>query len=157
MNEKNQFGWVNFYKELALKLLEYKDRRDELVEKVKAIYTMTNINMPTLERDNKLVDIDPFTVFGLFNKKLKDKNRINILMAIAKLFDIQTEVPTSFDSLPVLNPQNSTFCYFIGDRDENDIDDLWELFSSALSYAIFDAYPISHPMFASVQPHLRHS
>ena len=48
MNEKNQFGWVNFYKELALKLLEYKDRRDELVEKVKAIYTMTNINMPTL-------------------------------------------------------------------------------------------------------------
>lgn len=90
MNEKNQFGWVNFYKELALKLLEYKDRRDELVEKVKAIYTMTNINMPTLERDNKLVDIDPFTVFGLFNKKLKDKNRINILMAIAKLFDIQT-------------------------------------------------------------------
>lgn len=135
MNEKNQFGWVNFYKELALKLLEYKDRRDELVEKVKAIYTMTNINMPTLERDNKLVDIDPFTVFGLFNKKLKDKNRINILMAIAKLFDIQTEVPTSFDSLPVLNPQNSTFYYFIGDRDENDIDDLWELFSSALSYA----------------------
>lgn len=134
MNEKNQFGWVNFYKELALKLLEYKDRRDELVEKVKAIYTMTNINMPTLERDNKLVDIDPFTVFGLFNKKLKDKNRINILMAIAKLFDIQTEVPTSFDSLPVLNPQNSTFYYFIGDRDENDIDDLWELFSSALSY-----------------------
>ena len=96
---------------------------------------MTNINMPTLERDNKLVDIDPFTVFGLFNKKLKDKNRINILMAIAKLFDIQTEVPTSFDSLPVLNPQNSTFYYFIGDRDENDIDDLWELFSSALSYA----------------------
>ena len=56
-------------------------------------------------------------------------------MAIAKLFDIQTEVPTSFDSLPVLNPQNSTFYYFIGDRDENDIDDLWELFSSALSYA----------------------
>lgn len=48
MNEKNQFGWVNFYKELALKLLEYKDRRDELVEKVKAIYTMTNMNMPTL-------------------------------------------------------------------------------------------------------------
>lgn len=50
MNEQNQFDWVDFYKEFASKLLDYKDRRDELVEKVKAIYTMTGMNMPTLER-----------------------------------------------------------------------------------------------------------
>lgn len=81
MNEQNQFDWVNFYKEFASKLLDYKDRRDELVEKVKAIYTMTGMNMPTLEKDNNLIDIDPFTVFGLFNKKLKDDNRIKILTA----------------------------------------------------------------------------
>lgn len=49
MNEQNQFDWVDFYKEFASKLLDYKDRRDELVEKVKAIYTMTGMNMPTLE------------------------------------------------------------------------------------------------------------
>ena len=79
MNEQNQFDWVDFYKEFASKLLDYKDRRDELVEKVKAIYTMTGMNMPTLEKDNNLIDIDPFTVFGLFNKKLKDDNRIKIL------------------------------------------------------------------------------
>ena len=45
MNEQNQFDWVDFYKEFASKLLDYKDRRDELVEKVKAIYTMTGMNM----------------------------------------------------------------------------------------------------------------
>ena len=135
MNEQNQFDWVNFYKEFASKLLDYKDRRDELVEKVKAIYTMTGMNMPTLEKDNNLIDIDPFTVFGLFNKKLKDDNRIKILTAIAKLFDVKTAVPTSFDSLPVLNPQNATFYYFIGERGESDIDELWELFASALAYA----------------------
>lgn len=112
MNEQNQFDWVDFYKEFASKLLDYKDRRDELVEKVKAIYTMTGMNMPTLEKDNNLIDIDPFTVFGLFNKKLKDDNRIKILTAIAELFDVKTAVPTSFDSLPVLNPQNATFYYF---------------------------------------------
>lgn len=116
MNEQNQFDWVDFYKEFASKLLDYKDRRDELVEKVKAIYTMTGMNMPTLEKDNNLIDIDPFTVFGLFNKKLKDDNRIKILTAIAELFDVKTAVPTSFDSLPVLNPQNATFYYFIGER-----------------------------------------
>ncbi|MBS5520103.1 MAG: AAA family ATPase [Acidaminococcus intestini] len=135
MNEQNQFDWVDFYKEFASKLLDYKDRRNELVEKVKTIYTMTGVNMPTLEKDNNLIDIDPFTVFGLFNKKLKDDNRIKILTAIAKLFDIKTAVPTSFDSLPVLNPRNATFYYFIDERGKSDIDELWELFASALAYA----------------------
>lgn len=31
--------------------------------------------------------------------------------------------------------QNATFYYFIGDRDEKDIDDLWELFIAALTYS----------------------
>lgn len=135
MDIQNQFDWVNFYKEFASKLLNYKGMRAELIEKIKAIYTMTGINMPTLERDNNLIDIDPFTVFGLFNKKLKDDNRIKILTAIAELFDVSTAVPTSFDSLPVLNPQNATFYYFVDERSESDIDDLWGLFESALDYA----------------------
>lgn len=135
MNEKEHFEWIRFYKEFALKLLEYRDKRNQLVEKVRAIYTLTGMNMPTLERENNLVDIDPFTVFGLFNKKLTDDKRIAILKAISKLFSIETDVPKSFDSLPVLNPQNATFYYFIGQRDDKDIDDLWGLFTSALDYA----------------------
>ena len=47
--------------------------------KVKDIFIKTGKNMPTLERDNNLIDIDPFTIFGLFNKKSKDENRIQIL------------------------------------------------------------------------------
>lgn len=135
MKEQNQFDWVNFYKEFATKLLDFKDKRDELIEKVKKIYKITGINIPTLEKDNNLVDIDPFTIFGLFNKKLTDSNRIKILTAIAELFDINTKVPKSFDSLPVLNPQNATFYYFIGDRGEDDINDLWSFYISALAYA----------------------
>ena len=135
MNEKDHFEWIRFYKEFALNLLEYRDKRNQLIEKVRAIYTLTGMNMPTLERENNLVDIDPFTVFGLFNKKLTDDKRIAILKAISKLFSIKTAVPESFDSLPVLNPQNATFYYFIGQRDDKDIDDLWGLFASALDYA----------------------
>ena len=133
--EKNQYDWVDFYREFASKLLDYKNRRDELIEKVEAIYAMTGISMPTLERDNQLVDIDPFTVFGLFNKKLTDENRMKILAAIAELFGVKTAVPTSFDSLPVLNPQNATFYYFVDQRGAEDIDDLWSLYESALAYA----------------------
>lgn len=135
MNEKNEFEWIAFYQEFASKLLNYKAHRTELVEKVKAIYANTGMNMPTLERNNNLIDIDPFTVFGLFNKKLTDNNRMKILTAIADLFDVKAPVPTSFDSLPVLNLQNATFYYFVDERGEEDIDDLWDLFDSALSYA----------------------
>lgn len=130
----NQFEWVDFYKEFAYALLGYKEHRAELIEKVKAIYTRTEIKMPTLER-GELLDIDPFTVFALFGKKLRPENRIKILTSIADLFDIREKVPVSFSGLPTLNPQNATYYYFLGQRGEHDIDDLWELFESALRYA----------------------
>ena len=134
MYELNQFDWVDFYKELSQKILQYKNNRSELIEKVKKIYEITGFNIPTLEKDNRIIDIDPFTFFGLFNKKLTDANRLSILKAVAELFDMKTAVPTAFDSIPVLNPQNATFYYFIPNRDDNDIQDLWELFDAALSY-----------------------
>ena len=132
----NQFTWVQFYKEFANKLLAYKNNREELIDKVKSIYTETEINMPTLEKDNNIVDIDPFTVFGLFNKSsMREMNRVKILSAVKKIFDVDAELPTSFESIPVLNNQNATFYYFVGDRGENDIDDLWSLFETAIQYA----------------------
>lgn len=134
MYNQNHFIWEKFYTEFGLKLLEYKNKRSELIEEVKAIYDITNIKMPKLEENYNLVDIDPFTVFGLFNKKITEENRKKILKAIKKIFDIKTEVPTSFSGLPVLNLLNSNFYRFIDERGENDIDDLWNLFESAFVY-----------------------
>ena len=124
MSKTVQFDWVDFYKELAGILRTYKQNRTGLIEKVRKIYENTGINLPTLEKDNQIVDIDPFTFFGLFNKKLTDSNRSAILQAISELFNVKTPVPTAFDSIPVLNPQNATFYYFVGDRCENDIGEL---------------------------------
>ena len=70
MSDQNQFNWVQFYSELAEKLLMYKDDRKILLPKVRQIFDKSNINMPRLEKDNMLVDIDSFTVFGLFYKLL---------------------------------------------------------------------------------------
>jgi ATPase len=136
MEIQSQFDWVHFYKEFAYKLPAYKDKRDKLVQKVKEIYDISKISMPALDKNNKLVDIDPFTVFGIFNRKMRDDNRIKLLKAIAKLFDVDTAVPTCFDSLPVLNPQNATFYSFTNASKSKDIDDLWELFLSALEFTI---------------------
>ena len=131
-----QFEWVDFYKEFARSLLKYKNRREEVIRNIVSVYKKAEINLPTLEKDNNIVDIDPFTVFGLFNKSsLKDSNRIKIIKGLAEAFEVIVSVPTSFGSIPTLNNQNATFYYFVGDRDEGDIDNLWELFEAALKYA----------------------
>lgn len=135
MSNAKQFDWVDFYKELAGKLLQYKNNRKELIEKVLKIYKTTGVVLPKLERNNQIVDIDPFTVFGLFNKSsMKKANRLKIISAVAGLFGVSAPVPTSFDSIPVLHNQNAVFYYFVGKRKDGDIDDLWELFDSALAY-----------------------
>ena len=133
---KNQFDWIPFYEEFADKLLAYKDNRQELIEKMKQVYENTGIKLPTIDRDkegnNILVDIDPFTVFGLFNKQLTEKNRIKLISEFKGLFDIKAAVPMAFDGIPVLSPLKSTFFYFMDNRGESDIQNLWSIFELAL-------------------------
>lgn len=136
MDNAIKYDWVDFYKKLAGRLLRYKNNHHGLVEIVKKIYEVTGIDMPTLEKNGNLVDIDPFTFYGLFNKsKMKDSNRKNILSTISSLLGVNAPIPTAFDGVPVLNNQNATFYYFIDLRGKNDINDLWELFESALAYS----------------------
>lgn len=130
-----QYSWIGFYKEFAVRLLSYKDKRDELVSLLKEIYEKTGLEMPTLDKDRKLTDIDPFTVYGLFNKQIRDENRIRILTAVRDLFGMESSVPTDFKSIPNLNNKNATFYQFEGTRAPDDIDNLWGLFESALDYA----------------------
>lgn len=135
MPEPAHFDWIPFYTELAHTLLKYKADRTDLVAKIPSIYEKAGIKMPTLDKDGHLIDIDPFTFFGLFNKHFTSENRIALLTAISQLFHIAAPVPTSFDSIPVLDPRGAVFYEFAPKRAENDIPDLWKLFEAALNYA----------------------
>lgn len=131
----NQFDWIPIYKEFAEKLLPYKTNRSDLIDKVKQIFVLSGIDMPKLEKNNELVDIDPFTVYSLFNKTLLPQNRTAILSAVKELFDLSESLPTSYDGIPVLNPQRAAYYPFIDERNDSDIDDHWNLFEAALKYA----------------------
>lgn len=133
--DKDQFNWITFYTEFANKLVTYKDDRANLILQIKRIYDNTGLKMPLLEKDNKIVDIDPFTVFGLFNKHLTDSNRMLIITEIKSLFGIRSDVPSEFNGIPVLNNMNATFYSFIDTRGKNDIEYLWDTFIKAISYA----------------------
>ena len=79
MENKEYLVWVDFYTEFANKLRAYQNDRAALITKIKAVFSSIGIKLPTLERDNNIIDICPFTVFGLFNKGITNANRINII------------------------------------------------------------------------------
>ena len=134
-----KFTWISFFKELSDKLLTYRDRRDDLINKLATVYESIGMSLPKLEAD-ELQDIDPFTVFGLFNKGITDANRQKIIAGIAEVFDIGADQPTDFEGIPVLNNLNATFYAFANDdrRGENDIDNLWHVFEAELALAADD-------------------
>lgn len=127
--------WPNFYMEFANTLLKYKNNRKELIEKIKRVYYTNNISLPTLEKDRNIIDIDPFTVFGLFNKQISLRNRIRIIEGLAKEFSISEKTPDSFGGIPFLNNLSAVFYRFIGERGKSDIQNLWNVFEAALEYA----------------------
>ena len=129
---KSKFAWVVFYSEFADRLLQYQMDRKKLLEKVYQLYENTNLKMPKLD-DGEPVDIDPFTVFGLFNKGISDRNRILIMKELKALFQMSAEVPDDFAGIPVLNNLNATFYAFKDYRGEEDIDNLWAVFVAALA------------------------
>ncbi len=84
MTYNEQFDWVDFYKEFAQKLLEYKKNRSELISIIKSVYEDIEINMPKLDLDDIVEDIDPFTVFGLFNKHIRNENKQKYYLTLRK-------------------------------------------------------------------------
>ena len=134
-NTSTNFTWIPFYREFAKKLLAYRSNRKELIEKIKDIFSkMDSLEIPKLEKDNIIIDIDPFTVFGLFNKNITYENRRKLLSFIKGSFNINAEIPNDFNAIPVLNSLKSTFYYFQGERGDQDIDNLWNMFQIALEY-----------------------
>lgn len=130
-----QFEWINFYSEFATKLLEFKNNRAELIADIQSVYSAINMKLPKLEREDSIIDIDPFTVFGLFNKGITNANRIAILESFATVFNIKSKVPNNFDGIPVLNNLKATYYGFKDDRQAADIDNLWGLYESAINLA----------------------
>ncbi|MCD8027382.1 MAG: AAA family ATPase [Erysipelotrichaceae bacterium] len=132
--EEKAYSWIPFYSEFAEKLVSYENDRETLVLKIKNVFKNIHMGLPKLE-DGELFDIDPFTVFGLFNKSITAANRIKIINGFKDEFSIHVTVPADFSGIPLVNNQNATFYSFGNRRGEHDIDHLWKVFESAYDYA----------------------
>ena len=133
-SDNPQFTWIPFYTKFADKLLEYKDRRKELLEKLKSldrdwIYYMFN----ETTSEWKFSEFDPFTVFAIFNRHINNITRKEITQRLKELFQIKSELPLDFSGIPTAH-YNRRIIFDYKKANLADINVLWELFESAINY-----------------------
>lgn len=121
-----KYTWKPIFKELSHKLLDYRDRQDELL--AIGSKALRNVNMKDF---SKLRLIDPFTFLGAFMRSGNTSNRLHILRDIKDDLNLQSEIPTDLDYLPTLNPVQAWFCYPGSSKEE--IDNFWDLFEDGLN------------------------
>ena len=134
------FTWIPYYKEFAQRLTQFQKDRKRLLN---LIYDNRDELLAKYLHDqggegDLLEDIDPFTVFGLFNRGIKHENRINSAKLFKNILDIKADIPKDFEGIPVLNNQKSHFFGFRSHRGKNDIQNLWNLFIEVVNDENFE-------------------
>lgn len=134
------FTWIPYYKEFAQRLTQFQKDRKRLLN---LIYDNRDELLAKYLHDqggegDLLEDIDPFTVFGLFNRGIKHENRINSAKLFKNILDIKADIPKDFEGIPVLNNQKSHFFGFRSHRGKNDIQNLWNLFIKVVNDENFE-------------------
>lgn len=134
------FTWIPYYKEFAQRLTQFQKDRKRLLN---LIYDNRDELLAKYLHDqggegDLLEDIDPFTVFGLFNRGIKHENSINSAKLFKNILDIKVDIPKDFEGIPVLNNQKSHFFGFRSHRGKNDIQNLWNLFIKVVNDENFE-------------------
>ena len=127
----SSFTWIPFYTELAGKLLQYKNRREDLAKLIYSNFEKKEIKFLHDYDGSDFKELDPFTVYSVFNRSMK--NRIGLTQKIKELFGLKAMVPNDFDGIPVQSPMNASYITYSEDRspDGKDVDRLWKLFEQA--------------------------
>lgn len=122
--------WIPYYIEMADKLSQFKDNRKPLLDIVYAL-DKNFVGYIKAEDGGHVSDIDPFTVYGIFNRGITDDNRIKLCQYFKEKLNIQAAIPSDFDGVPVLDNRRSIF--YRTENESTDIQPLWNLFLAVLA------------------------
>jgi hypothetical protein len=144
---EDAFRWVHFYEEFAEKLLSLHGKEDITAKVRLALETpMTGPDgeeIPPVASDvTKEKNLDPFTIFSLFNMQASedyipeyDIRRATIAKRIKQVFDISADSPESFEGIPITFNVQAYF-YKKGDLNKDEkIELLWHLFELVINYS----------------------
>lgn len=129
------YTWIPFYKELAQKLLVFKNDREPLVDfiysELSKVGSKSLVDYIHMEDGSRVTDIDPFSMFAIFNRSLKRENKIGFLQKFKDRFELKTEIPTDFDGIPTVNSQRAFFFNW-ADKNAESIRQFWDLFETVV-------------------------
>ena len=133
----NQFTWIPIYQEFARELANWQNRQNELISFLENLRSEGFVITPPNDKSKAgirfpLKEIDPFTFFGVFNRRIQYDQRIQILARIKQYFKLNSDLPEDLNGLPVLDNRKSWFFATKATRETNDIPTLWNVFQLAL-------------------------
>ena len=140
MINNETFAWTDFYMEFADKLLQYKENRGPLIAGIHEIAKQLKAERVPTKLEHKgvpLQDICPFTTMGVFNRGIKDENRVRLAKELREFLGIEQRPPTIFSGIPTLDNQRSWF-HGPGGLGNDDVNKLWQVFEDALKLADID-------------------
>jgi 5-methylcytosine-specific restriction protein B len=143
----NQFTWIPIYQELAKVLAGWEEKQTQLISFLEKLRTEGYVITPLIDKDKDgarflLNEIDPFTFFGVFNRRIQLDQRISILAQMKRFFKLKSDLPEDFNGVPILSNMKS---WFIADQTARQVDDvgkLWRVFCLAL-----EAEPLEREQF----------
>lgn len=133
----NQFTWIPIYQELARELANWENRQSELIAFLETLRRDGFVITPLNDKNKAgirypLKEIDPFTFFGVFNRRIQYEQRIHILARIKDYFKLKSDLPEDLNGVPILDNRKSWFFATKVSREANDIPKLWRAFQLAL-------------------------
>ena len=129
------YAWTAFYEEFADRIAPFSDRQTELLEKIRGAFEGAGQTMAKLAHNGDAVQIDPFTIYGMFNKREGHDKRTELAEQLKSQFGMTAEVPLRFDGIPVLNPLSAAYYCFESEQKGEHINNIWKLFLAAISYS----------------------
>ena len=138
-----KFTWKPIYREIAEKLMEYRNRQGELIE---LLDSLGKKGLKVIKLNDRFADgttgilreIDPFSFFSSFNRGLTDPNRKEVIAALKSHWELKADVPGDFAGIPIKNNQSAWFIRYAKERKPGMVDALW-----TLAWAVLQAKKLS--------------
>lgn len=128
------FSWIPYYKELAKKLVSYRNQREELLQIIRGL---EDEDVQFLRKDhdkNKISNIHPFAVFAIFNRLTQVDRKRRVLEYLKKSFNLTSSIPIDYDGIPSIRPDKSFWAMPWDNNNPNkEIEENWDLFCCAVN------------------------
>lgn len=134
-----KYTWIPFYKELAQKLLQYKNDRPSLVEWISSDLSRVKTKSKSWSLIEYLKvdgyyqkDIDPFSIFGIINRNNNrgEFGRKELIWKFKEKFSISADIPSDFKGLPSIEIWSIYFV--LSENKKISIDYLWDFYEKVL-------------------------